>query len=134
MITGIAHVCYRVRDLDRALAFYVEGLGFRHAFDFKRDDGSRFGAYLKVGPRSFVELFVDDHASGAREGQSYGHLCLEVDDLARTAAELRARGVAVDEPKLGSDHSWQAWLADPDDNRIELHQYTPESWQAPHLD
>jgi predicted enzyme related to lactoylglutathione lyase len=36
-------------------------------------------------------------------------------------------------PALGSDGSWQAWLADPDGNRIELHMYTPESKQAPHL-
>ena len=48
-------------------------------------------------------------------------------------AELRARGVEVSDPKLGSDQSWQAWLADPDGNRIELHGYTPDSHQAPSL-
>jgi hypothetical protein len=31
------------------------------------------------------------------------------------------------------DHSWQAWITDPDGNKIELHDYTPESWQAPFL-
>jgi hypothetical protein len=36
----------------------------------------------------------------------------------------------VGEVKMGSDHSWQAWLADPDGNRIELHAYTPESNQV----
>ncbi len=35
---------------------------------------------------------------------------------------------------MGSDHSWQAWLSDPDGNRVELHQYTPESWQTPALE
>jgi hypothetical protein len=35
----------------------------------------------------------------------------------------------VGEVSLGSDQSWQAWLADPDGNRIELHAYTPESKQ-----
>jgi len=34
---------------------------------------------------------------------------------------------------LGSDNSYQCWLDDPDGNRIELHQYTPESRQTPHL-
>ena len=47
--------------------------------------------------------------------------------------ELRAAGVEVTDSKLGFDKSWQAWLTDPDDNRIELHQYTPESQQTPHL-
>ncbi|MCL5270108.1 MAG: VOC family protein [bacterium] len=61
------------------------------------------------------------------------HICLEVDDIQATAAALRERGVDVSEIKLGGDQSWQAWLADPDGNRIELHQYTPDSWQTPHL-
>jgi predicted enzyme related to lactoylglutathione lyase len=56
-----------------------------------------------------------------------------VDDIEQTVRALRARGVEVSEVKMGGDQSWQAWLADPDGNRIELHQYTPESWQAPFL-
>jgi predicted enzyme related to lactoylglutathione lyase len=58
-------------------------------------------------------------------------MTLEVDDLELTVAALRGRGVEVSNPKLGSDQSWQAWLADPDGNRIELHQYTPKSRQRP---
>ena len=57
-------------------------------------------------------------------------MCLEVDDIQRAVADLRAAGAELDDPVLGSDGSWQAWLADPDGNRIELHQYTPESKQA----
>ncbi len=132
MITGIAHVCFTVSDLDASVAFYVEGLGLTHAFDFLRDSGERYGVYLKAGNRTFVELFVGEVAAAA-DGQSYRHFCLEVDDLAATVAEFRGRGVEVTAPKLGSDHSWQSWLTDPDGNRIELHQYTPESQQAPHL-
>ena len=37
MITGIGHVAFRVRDIDRAKAFYCDGLGLRHAFDLDRD-------------------------------------------------------------------------------------------------
>ena len=47
--------------------------------------------------------------------------------------EAERRGVEVSDPKLGSDRSWQAWLADPDGTRIELHGYTPDSSQAPSL-
>ena len=42
-------------------------------------------------------------------------------------------GVTVTDKKLGSDNSWQAWLSDPDGNRIELHQYTAQSLQTPSL-
>jgi catechol 2,3-dioxygenase-like lactoylglutathione lyase family enzyme len=65
--------------------------------------------------------------------QSYRHLCLEVDDIATTAADLRAKGIKVTDPQPGTDRSLQAWLADPFGNRIELHCYTPECKQMPWL-
>jgi len=131
MITGIAHVCFTVSDLDASIAFYGEKLGFAQAFDFINDDGERFGAYLAIGNRTVIEMFTGQVAPA--EGGRYRHVCLEVDDLEATVAELRGRGVEVTDPKLGSDNSWQAWLTDPDGNRIELHHYTPESKQTPHL-
>ena len=132
MITGLAHVCFVVSDLEASIKFYTEVLGLTPAFDFTNEQGERFGIYLHVGGRTFVELFQGDLASRA-EKQSYQHFCLEVDDFDKTVQELRSRGVEVTDVKLGMDHSWQAWLADPDGNRLELHGYTAESWQAPHL-
>lgn len=31
--------------------------------------------------------------------------------------------------KLGMDNSWQAWITDPDGNRIELMEYGPSSME-----
>ena len=132
MIKGIAHVCFTCRDLAASEAFYVERLGLRHAFDFVNDEGRRFGVYIHAGGRTFIELF-EGRLGERAEGQAYRHVCLEVDDIEATVAELRSRGVEVTDPNLGSDGSWQAWLADPDGNRIELHCYTPHSKQAPSL-
>lgn len=130
MITALAHVCFTVRNLDASIAFYQDKLGFTPAFDFRNDQGRRTGQYLHVGGRSFVELFEGEVAPPSPK-QSYRHLCLEVDDIDKTAADLRASGLEVSDPKLGGDQSWQAWLSDPDGNRIELHCYTPGSKQAP---
>lgn len=132
MITGIAHACYIVSDLDRAIGFYRDLLGLTEAFDFRNDQGERFGVYLHVGGRNFIELFQGSLAERA-EGQSYAHLCLEVDDIEETVAALRERGAQVTDPALGGDGSWQAWLSDPDGNRIELHGYTDQSRQGPWL-
>lgn len=132
MITGIAHICFTVSDLDRSIQFYQEGLGFTHAFDFVRDTGERHGCYLHIGGRNFIEMFVGP-VDPPVKGQAYRHFCLEVDDIQATVAELRAKGIECSEIKLGKDQSYQSWVTDPDGNRIELHDYTPQSWQGPAL-
>lgn len=134
MVLGLAHVCFVVADLERSLAFYRDRLGFAVAFEFRRDNGARYGVYLKAGRRNFIELFTGEAKPAADAKPSYRHICLEVDDVAKTVADLRGQGVTVTDPKLGLDQSWQAWLSDPDGNPIDLHGYTPRSWQAPHLD
>lgn len=132
IIKGLAHVCFTVSDLDRSLAFYRDTLGMALAFEFRNEKGERFGVYLSFGGRNFLELFQGGLQPPA-EGQSFRHICLEVADINQSVAELKARGVEVTEVKLGSDNTWQSWLSDPDGNRIELHQYTEKSWQAPYL-
>ena len=132
MISNLAHLCFVVRDLDASMAFYCGKLGLKHAFNAVNDAGQRTGIYLHVGARNFIELFQGEVPAEATK-VSYQHFCLEVGDMAGTVAELRCRGVEITEPKVGRDRSLQAWLQDPDGNRIELHQYTPQSKQAPSL-
>jgi catechol 2,3-dioxygenase-like lactoylglutathione lyase family enzyme len=133
MVTGLAHVCFTVANLDKALAFYRDTIGFAVAFEFRRDNGERYGVYLKAGPRVFIELFQTDTVVPAPEKQSFKHICLEVDSIESTVSELKRKGVDVGEITLGMDQSYQAWLSDPDGNKIELHGYTSKSWQRPHL-
>jgi catechol 2,3-dioxygenase-like lactoylglutathione lyase family enzyme len=132
MIRALAHVCYISSDLERAIAFYRDKLGLTPAFDFRDDKGKRTGIYIHIGGRSFIEIFQGKVGPRA-EGQTYGHLCLEVDDFDKAVADLKAKGVEVGGVLLACDHSWQAWIKDPDGNAIELHGYTPESRQAPWL-
>jgi len=128
VIVGLAHVCFTVSDLEKSLEFYENKLGFKFCFDFVNDKGERFGVYLHIGGRNFIELFIGKPEPPDQK-QSYRHFCLEVDDIQETVSKLRSNGVDVSEVKMGSDNSWQAWLSDPDGNRIELHQYTKESKQ-----
>jgi len=129
MITGLSHICFVSRDLDAAVAFYVS-IGGRHAFDFTRDGGDRYGAYLHLGGRTFVEIFAaGDDAGEPGDEKRYRHLCLEVDGMEATVDELRSRGLEVGEVKRGSDGNLQAWLADPDGNRIELMELAPDGLQ-----
>ena len=128
MIKGLAHVCFIVRNLEASIEFYQGKLGFRHAFDFIDAQGKRTGAYFLIGGRNFIEMFTGE-VGVAAEKPSYRHFCVEVDDIEKTVADLRAKGVEVTPIARGSDRSWQAWVTDPDGNRIEMQAYTPESKQ-----
>lgn len=131
MIKGLSHVCFVVKDLDRAVAFYSETLGLEHAFDFTNDDGQRTGVYLHFGARTFIELFVGKPGeSGESNEGSFRHICIEVESMERAVAEFRSRGAEVSDPVVGADGNPQAWVSDPDGNRIELHELRPSGLQA----
>ena len=137
MIRRLAHLCLFTNDLDRVIAFYRDGLGLPVKFRFAAADGAIFGAYIATGDTTFVEFF-DQHLAAKQwggnldpmnAGNRYGHLCFEVTGLVAYREVLLARGVAVGEPRSGLDGSVQAWLTDPDGNRIELMEYTHGSAQ-----
>jgi lactoylglutathione lyase len=131
MITQLAHAAYRVRDLDASLAFYAK-LGVREAFRLYRD-GATWIVYLQVNETQFLELFPTPTLAldGSAAAVSYHHFCLQVDDIESTVQTIEERGVVIDRPiTMGLDGNWQAWIVDPDGNRIELMQIMPESLQA----
>jgi catechol 2,3-dioxygenase-like lactoylglutathione lyase family enzyme len=132
VITGVAHLCLAVSDIERALKFYCTVLGFAHMFDLVNGEGRRDGAYVRVGGRNFLEIIESD-VPLTGNGGCPGHLCLEVDSIEAEVAKLRRRGLEVSDPVCAGDRTYQAWTKDPDGNSIELHQYTAESWQWPWL-
>ena len=134
MITGTAHLAFRVTDLERALDFYCTKLGFRQAFTLDRDgEPSPWIVYLQIAPGHFLELFPGAKERGPQPGPAagYNHFSLLVDDLAATLRQLAERGLPISgAPTQGLDRNWQYWITDPDGNRIELMQITPDSPQA----
>jgi catechol 2,3-dioxygenase-like lactoylglutathione lyase family enzyme len=134
MIEGIGHVAFAVADLEASLDFYCRKLGFREAFRLDREgEPSPWIVYVQTAPGCFIELFpVGDGPKPERGGRtSYSHFCMVVADLAATLKDLRRRGLSPDsEPQRGLDHNLQAWVTDPDGNRIELMQVVAESPQA----
>lgn len=129
-ITDLGHPAFACHDLDVSLAFYAK-LGIEESFRLLHDDGSLMLVYLHVAGDRFIELFPGGPSPEERTGkQSFMHVCLAVDDLEATVEDLRAKGVTIDiEPKMGLDFNMQAWITDPDGNKIELMQYSEESPQ-----
>jgi len=124
----LGHIAYGVRDLRKTLDFYCGGLGFQELFTIDNDDGEPWLVYVKVSEREFLEFFPTKE--DIPRGGSYQHLCLHVEDIHSELETLKSRGVTPDGPvSLGRDGNHQAWLTDPDGNRIELMQLNPEALQ-----
>ena len=78
-------------------------------------------------------MFPDAEGERAPGAMANGlnHVCLTVSDLDATVASLTAAGVPLSRPsKTGADGNRQAWIEDPDGNRIELMEMAPDSLQA----
>src|SRR5579871_3738548 len=96
MITALGSVCIYVTDQDKAKAFYTEKLGFEVHTDAPMGE-SRWIAVAPPGAQTEVILYkLDSNWEHYREvlGKSQS-LTFFVDDIAATAADLKAKGVRV---------------------------------------
>jgi lactoylglutathione lyase len=135
-ISQIAHWALKVHDLERSLAFYRDTLGFAEMLRISKSDGPSEGhfslVYLRVTDHQYLELFPDGAGPQAATEKATGmtHICLQVNDLSATAAELRGIGIELFRPEsLGLDGNNQCWVLDPDGNRIEFMQMLPGNMQ-----
>jgi len=102
-VKRIDHVAIVVRDLEAALRFYRDTLGLAPSkvLDFARE-GVKI-AFLPMGGSggSELELLEPTNPEGSvarfleKRGEGLHHICLEVPDIERALAELRAQGAAV---------------------------------------
>ena len=151
-VTGLGHLAINVRDIDKSLAFYCGALGLEQVFEINMPEdietlypghtatiyaGKPWITYLRVAKGEYIELFRPypnadpDSAGPVFDNFGFVHFCLVVDDIYAMVAALKEKGVHIDsEATLGPDQTYQAWIRDPDGNRIELFQYTEESMQV----
>lgn len=131
-ITGIGHVAIKVKDLDRSLDYYVNKLGFAEMMRLNKDDGSVWLVYLRITDDQYLEVFPgaeSDRAPGW-DANGLNHVCLTVDNIDPVLAQIEAQGLELLLPlKTAVDGNRQAWLEDPDGNRIELMEMAPDSLQ-----
>jgi lactoylglutathione lyase len=130
-VTAIAYVALRIRDIDRSLDFYVRKLGFAEMFRLERDE-RLWIVYLRITDTQYLELFPGGDGKRAPGPDQIGpnHFCLEVDDLDAAISELGDKGVSLTQAKKKAvDGNNQAWIEDPDGNRIELMQMSDDCLQ-----
>jgi lactoylglutathione lyase len=127
-IRSLAHVALDVSNLEASLDLYVGKLGFEEMFRLEMKGWLIVN--LRINDTQHLELFVAPNGSPApvHNGAGAHHICLEVDDIGAAIAEFNARGGELTRPRtVGLDNNEQAWIADPDGNRIEFMQMAPDS-------
>ena len=122
-IVGVNHVGISVDNLDEAITYYTETLGFPEAFRNLDDKGQSTLVYLQISKNTFVEL---QPANGRPTGVS--HFGIHVEDMGAATAMFTRRGASVAETRNSS--GTKAILTDITDLnglRIELAELPPES-------
>lgn len=155
-ITGFSHMALCVSDLDAALHFYCDILGFTKVFQVEHvgtPERSPSTATLLEIPDldislTFVQLgqhrielidMAKPKPTGARGHQpfnrlGYTHLSVTVAHFDEELARLRKAGVQVLENTIASEPNVNARFAmilDPDGNRIELFGKIDENGRNP---
>jgi catechol 2,3-dioxygenase-like lactoylglutathione lyase family enzyme len=119
----VVSVRYQVADLDRAITFYTERLGF--ALDERSG-----GAFAAVSTGNLRLILSGPGSSGARpmpDGQlqqpgGWSRILVYVADLEGQVRSLEAAGVPFRNTIETGPGGSQILIEDPDGNPIELHQ------------
>lgn len=121
----------RVLDLDRSLDFYIRLMQMQLLRKTMYQEGRFTNAFVGYGPverAAVLELTLNwDRTDPYEKGNAWGHLAIEVGDLAGFVAGLRSADVPIIRepgPMKGSPYSI-AFIRDPDDYPIELLQWVP---------
>ncbi len=142
MIRGIHHTAISTPDIDRALAFYCDLLGFEVVVNGAwprgvesvdtliglKGSAARM-AMLRKG-NTMLEFFdfespVPAPGNPQRPVNDHGltHICFDVTDLRSEYARLKDAGMSFHSEPLGSGDSCSVYGRDPDGNVIELVEF-----------
>ncbi len=112
-VRGLNHVTLAVGDLDRAVKFYVEGLGLALRKHWAK------GAYLEAG--SLWIALSPDPLARREPHPDYSHVAFDVSqaDFAAMAQQLLAAGARPWKDNRSEGDSF--YFLDPDGHKLEIH-------------
>lgn len=122
--TGISHVGFiaiNVRDVEKAIAFYGDMLGFKKTTDSTMGP-MRWVEFTPPGNSTRVTLLSEGNPAfePARIGAMIA-ATFEVNGFEETCADLKQRGVVFDVEPRQEPWGWWAEILDPDGNTLGLH-------------
>jgi catechol 2,3-dioxygenase-like lactoylglutathione lyase family enzyme len=128
-IVGMNHVGIIVPDIDKTVAYYTKTLGFPEAFRQNDASGKLQLVYVQISKNTFVEL---QPANGRPTGIS--HFGVVVENQKDANAMFKARGAKVTDITVSGTKAILSNETDPDGNRMELVEITPDSLHRKAMD
>lgn len=122
----MSHVGFMVANLDSALIFYRDILGFKETWRGSSDGRLLSWVNLKVPDGDdYIELMLFEQAPDRNRKGTMNHICLVVDDVAAAGKMLQSRTLPEgckkpSELKTGINHKRQINYYDPDGTRTEV--------------
>jgi catechol 2,3-dioxygenase-like lactoylglutathione lyase family enzyme len=117
-ISKIGTVCIGVSDQDRMIEFYVDALGLEKRVDVPFGNGYRWVEVAPAGADTTIALAPPPE--GKPTGNVETGITLQTHDIDAEHAELKARGVDVDDEvsRMGDPVPPIVWLRDPEGNSL----------------
>ncbi len=123
MITKLLHTRYRVKDLEKTVAFYKDVLGLEETRRHTSGRGSQLVFFKAPGSEEEIELCKFDESGPVVVGPDLTHLAFEVQDLEAFAKEAAAKGYPLsDGPHRHDDGGAIAFIDAPEGYEVELIQ------------
>ena len=121
------HFAFEVADLNLAIRFYVDQLGFKEIWRHHNEQEAEECAFLTVGNlrlELLAQLGEGKYERPEIKSPYCPHLAIGVDDLDVAVAQLQAQGIPILRGPLlvESEVRW-LYFADPDNNVIEYVQW-----------
>ena len=124
--TRMSHVGFMVPDVDKAIAFYVNILGFEETWRGSKDGQNVNWVNLKVPDgKDYLELMLYDKEQSDDNMGVLNHICLEVNDVTISAKTLANRTLpqgckATSAMKTGINKKRQINCYNIDGTRVEI--------------
>lgn len=117
----ISVVTVLVKDVDRAIDFYTQKLGWEKTMDVPMGEDSRWVTVAPAGERTSFTLSTGFPGRSADDAGGFSGTIIEVDDVFKTHEQLSKRGVEFeDAPAM---QPWGGWATfkDSEGNIHGLH-------------
>jgi len=121
-IVGIAHIAFRVSDLDREIAFLGK-LGYQESFAMT-NAGKTTEAFIKINDHEFIELYPQTDRS---QPLGWMHVCYEAGDLNALQHYYAGEGLNPTPVRKGAAGNLISSINDPEHGVTEFTQYMPGS-------